>query len=63
MSPYTAHQISSSYVTGRLAEAALRRQQKLAREARREARAEARRVAAAAATPAAPIMSLRLAAR
>ena len=63
MSPYTAHQINSSYVAGRLAEASLRRQQKLARQARREARAEARRAAAVAATPDAPILSLRLAAR
>lgn len=63
MNPYTAHQISSSYVAGRLAEASARHQRKLARQARREARAEARRAAAVAATPAAPITSLRLAAR
>jgi hypothetical protein len=63
MNPYTARQISSSYVAGRLAETELRRQRKLARQARRDARIEARRAAAVAATPNAPIMSLRLAAR
>lgn len=57
MSPDTAHQTSRLYVADRLAEADLRRQRTLARQARREARAEARRAAAIAATPSAPMLA------